>query len=61
MSIRKVSVFLHATFHTQDRCAQAEKRNKVQKLKVLKRELKHIIRKLTDWKDFVFANAFLPT
>jgi hypothetical protein len=23
----------------------------------LKRELKHIIEKLTDWKDFVFANA----
>jgi len=26
----------------------------------LKRELKYIIRKLTDWKDFVFANPLLP-
>ncbi len=26
------------------------------KLKILKRELKHIIKKLTDWKDFVFAD-----
>ena len=25
MLIRKVSVFLHATFHTQDRCVQFEK------------------------------------
>ena len=26
----------------------------------LKRNLKHIIRKLTDWKDFVFADPLLP-
>jgi hypothetical protein len=26
----------------------------------LTRELKHIIKKLTDWKDFVFADPLLP-
>jgi len=29
-------------------------------LRVLKQELKHIIRKLTDWKDIVFADPILP-
>jgi len=29
-------------------------------LKILKRELKHIIRILTDIKDFVFADPLLP-
>jgi hypothetical protein len=27
----------------------------------VKQELQHIIRKLTDWKDFVFANTFLES
>jgi hypothetical protein len=26
-------------------------------MKILKRGLKHIIKKMTDWKDFVFANS----
>jgi len=30
------------------------------KLKILKRELKHIIRRMTDWKNFVFADPLLP-
>ncbi len=37
---------------------QGEEREALEyKLKILKQELKHIIRKLTDWKDFAFANA----
>ena len=39
---------------------KAEKRDRVQKLKMLKRDLKYIIGKLTDWKDFVFADPLLP-
>jgi len=36
---------------------QGEKRETVEhKLNVLKQELKHIIIKITDWKDFVFAD-----
>ena len=31
MFVRKVSVFLHATFHTQVRCLQAEKKMKIEK------------------------------
>ena len=37
------------------------KKEKVEhKLKVLKQEIKHIIGKLTDWKDFVFSCPLLP-
>jgi len=39
-----------------NRYMQDEERETVEhKLKILKRELEHIIEKLTDWKDFVFA------
>ena len=37
--------------------ARRKKRTAEQKLKILKRELKYTIRKLTDWKDFVFADS----
>ena len=30
------------------------------KLGILKQGVKHMIKKLTDWKDFVFANPLLP-
>ncbi|NOZ46449.1 MAG: hypothetical protein GXO79_06665 [Chlorobi bacterium] len=44
-----------------NRYLQGEERETVEhKLKILKRELKHIIEKLTDWKDFVFADPLLP-
>ena len=36
--------------------ARRRKRTVEHKLKLLKRVLKHIIRQLTDWKDFVFAD-----
>ena len=40
---------------------QGEERETVEhKLKILKRELEHIIKKLTNWKDFVFADPLLP-
>ena len=39
------------------RYLQGEERETVEhKLKILKRELKHITKKMTDWKDSVFAN-----
>jgi len=34
-----------------------ERETLVHKLKILNREIKHIIKKLTDWKDFVFADV----
>ena len=40
-----------------NRYLQGEERETVgHKLKILKEELKHIIEKLTEWKDFVFAD-----
>ncbi len=40
--------------------ARRRKRNAEHKLKILKQGIKHIIEKLTDWKDFVFADPLLP-
>ena len=40
-----------------NRYLQGEERETVEhKLKILKQDIKHIIKKLTDWKDFVFAD-----
>jgi len=40
---------------------QGEERETAEhKLKILKRKLKHIFRKSTDLKDFVFADSLLP-
>ena len=40
-----------------NRYLQGKERKTVEhKLKILKQEIKHIIKKLTDWKDFVFAD-----
>ena len=46
--------------HILNVTCKAEKNNRVQKLKILKRELKHKIRKFTSVKDFVFADPLLP-
>ena len=46
--------------YTEPLPARLRKETVEHKLKILKQELKHIIRKLTDWKDFVFADPLLP-
>ena len=49
--------FAIGNFSYTHRYLQGEERETIEhKLKILKRELKHIIEKLTDWKDFVFAD-----
>ena len=40
--------------------ARLKKETVEHKLKILKREIEHIIKKLTDWKNFVFADPLLP-
>ncbi len=40
--------------------ARLKKETVEHKLKIFKQEIKHIIEKLTDWKDFVFADPLLP-
>ncbi len=51
----------HATNHIQQRYLQGEERETVEhKLKILKQEIKYMIEKLTNLKDFVFANPLLP-
>jgi hypothetical protein len=41
----------------------ARRRNEIEEyiLKILKRDIRYIIKKLTDWKDFVFANPLCPS
>ena len=58
-SSTKTTVKHTATLHIPDRYLQGEKRETVEyKLKIFKRELKYIINKLTDWKDFVLLTRF---
>ena len=40
--------------------ARLRKENRIRKLKILKQKLEHIIKKLTEIKDFVFADPLLP-
>ena len=54
---RKISTLKCGTHHSPGRYLQGEERETVEhKLKILKREIKHIIEKLTNWEDFVFAD-----
>ena len=41
-------------------CKAKKRETAEHKLKILKRELENVIRKLFDWKDFVFADPLLP-
>ena len=57
----KISTIKSATNHTRYRYLQGEVRETAEhKLKILKRELIHIIGNLTNWKDFVFSDPLMP-
>ena len=57
----KVKCFKTPNASYTHRYLQGKERETVEhKLRILRREFKHIIDKLTDWKDFVFADPLLP-
>jgi len=49
----------HNSVYREVTCKAEKKETVEHKLKILKQELKHIIDKLTDWNDFVFADSLL--